>query len=73
MKQAESGEALVLPLWKTAGRNPAYTVKISGNLLHEGRIGRHQLRTLRLDRQGKVVETDLLERPTEPNRPDPRK
>jgi alpha-mannosidase len=73
MKQAESGEALVLRLWETAGRNTAYAVKLSGNVIYKGRLGAHQLRTLRLDRHGHVVETDLLERPAEPSRPGPRK
>ncbi|HEY3396954.1 MAG TPA: glycoside hydrolase family 38 C-terminal domain-containing protein [Armatimonadota bacterium] len=62
MKRAEEGEALVLRLWETAGKDTAYTLTVEGKRFRR-RIGARRLQTFRLERDGRLVETDLLERP----------
>jgi len=67
LKKAESGNDLVLRVWETGGRKTKF------NLIVEGRkfpllIGPWQLKTFRLNRKGKLIETDLIEKPVRSRR-----
>jgi alpha-mannosidase len=62
IKKAEKGDALVLRLWETAGRKTKFKLTIEGrNFPLE--IGGHQLKTYVLRGNGKLMESDMIERP----------
>jgi alpha-mannosidase len=60
LKRGESGEDLVMRLWETAGRKTACTLAVEGKKFRIV-IGAWRLKTLRLNRAGKLTETDLIE------------
>ncbi len=60
-KKAERGNDLVMRFWETAGRDTTFTFQIEG-VSFKAKIGAHALKTLRLDRKGRLSETDLIER-----------
>jgi alpha-mannosidase len=63
MKKAEQGEALILRFWEVSGKNTLFALTVDG-CRYKAEIGAHCLRTYRLERKtGKLVPTDLLERP----------
>jgi len=62
MKKAHRGDDLVLRFWEVGGQDSRFTVTIDGKA-HDAAIAAHRLATFRLGRDGRLVETDLLERP----------
>jgi alpha-mannosidase len=62
VKKAETGNDLVLRVWETAGRKTKFNLNVEGKKFALS-IGGWQLKTYRLNRKGKLIETDLIERP----------
>ncbi len=62
LKKSERGEFLIVRLWETGGRKSHFRLSIEGAVFPL-EIGPWQLRTYRLDRSGRLTETDLIERP----------
>lgn len=62
LKRAETGNALVLRFWETAGRTTNFAFTVDGRR-YVGRVGRHALQTYLLTPNGKLTPVDLLERP----------
>jgi len=61
LKGAEEGDALVLRLFESEGTAVRATIRLPGGLRFETPLGAFELKTLRLERDGRVRETDLLE------------
>jgi alpha-mannosidase len=63
LKKAEKSESLVVRLWETAGKSTKTTLTVEGKK-HPIQIDAWQLKTyLIAKRTGKLIETDLIERP----------
>lgn len=67
LKKTEKGGALVLRLWETAGKKTKFSLTIETRNFHL-EIGAHQLKTFILRRNGKIVESDLIEKSIRPAR-----
>ncbi|HEY3329754.1 MAG TPA: glycosyl hydrolase-related protein [Capsulimonadaceae bacterium] len=61
MKQAETGDDLVVRFWETAGQGTEFTVTFDGNE-HRAYIGANSVQTYRITREGVMTATDMLER-----------
>jgi alpha-mannosidase len=61
MKGAEDGEAAILRLYESQGSGGRATVSLPGDRVIETRIGPFELKTLRIEPDGRVREVDLLE------------
>jgi alpha-mannosidase len=63
MKKAEKSKSLVIRLWETGGRATKFTLVVEGKK-HSLSIGADQIKTVLIaKRDGKLTETDMLERP----------
>ena len=61
LKGAEEGDALVLRLFESEGRAVHATISLPGGLHFETPMRAFEIRTFRLEREGRVCEIDLLE------------
>ena len=61
LKGAEEGDALVLRLFESEGKDVHATISLPSGLQFETPVRAFEIRTLRIERDGRVCETDLLE------------
>jgi alpha-mannosidase len=63
-KPAQDGQELVIRLFEPTGKARTTTLSVPAFGVSQAvRLGRFEIKTLRISRTGQVVETDLLERP----------
>jgi alpha-mannosidase len=61
LKKEETGDGLILRFWETGGKDTAFQFTVEGKAFR-ARIGAWRLKTFCLDRNGRLVETNLLEK-----------
>ena len=61
MKKAEGDNALILRFWEVAGEDTEFTISLDGKQ-YSASINAHSLLTLKVDHDGNVTKTNLIER-----------
>jgi alpha-mannosidase len=61
MKKAEGDDALILRFWEVAGEDTEFTISLDGKQ-YSASINAHSLLTLKVDRDGTITQTNLIER-----------
>ena len=61
LKKSEDGDDLIVRLYESEGRESEAIVKI-GNIEFKTMLSPYELKTLKISSDGKVIETDLIER-----------